>query len=283
MPELLLSLLFKLYRLPVGHRLFGMRKTRELVRTERELVALVEASLAHDTTLLENRTRFVEQRNIKPTWPAKVIELDQEHDHLLSCFEKVVGGMEGGPAGAPTTLAAKRFRGSLFAGGLTSLIQLDFVQQREQTQTWLNRLARESREDIEVLGLKPMFDRLTAVTAEFGQLIDQNKPQASLTYAQLRDLEAQGHELMLRYVVAVCARHNSGSLEDNAARARLLAPILERNEVVGEMFRKRAIADVDPNTGEVVQPAVQPVGPVSPISGPVDGPIGGGASPFVNR
>lgn len=283
MPELLLSMLLNLYRQPVGHRLHAMRKTRDLVQREPELLGLVEACLTHDTSLLENRTRFVEQRNLKTSWPVKVIELDQEHDRLLSSAEKVVSGMEGGPAGVPTTLAANRMRRSLFAGGLVSLTQLDFVQQREQTQTWLIRLARESKEDIEVLGLKAIIDRLTAVTTEFGHLIDQNKPEASVTYEQLRDGEAQGQELMLRYVVAVCARYNGGSPDDNAARVRLLTPILERNQVVGEMYRKRAVTDVNPDTGEVVQPAVQPVGPVSPTPGPNDAPIGGASSPFVNK
>jgi len=280
MPEYLLSVLFKYYRQPVGHRLYAMRKTKEMVQREPQLLALVEACLAHDTALLEKRTRFVELRGAKPNWPPRAIELDQEHDRLLSGAEKVVLGMESGPAGAPTTLAATRLRGSLFAGGLVSLTQLDFVQQREQTQTWLTRLARESKEDIEVLGLKAIFDRLGVVTTEFGELIDQNKPEASVTYEQLRDGEAQGHELMLRYVVAACARYNSGSPEDNAARTRVLAPIMERNEVVGELYRKRAVTDVNPDTGEVVQPAVQPVGPVSPIG---EAPIGGASSPFVNR
>ena len=283
MPELPLSMFFKLYRLPVGRRVHCMRKSGEQVKGERKLAGLVEACLRHDTALLETRTRFVEQRNMKSTWPVKVIELDQEHDHLLSSFHLVVQGMAGGPVGAPTTIAADKMRSTVFAGGLASLTQLDFVQEREQTQVWLTRLARESKEEIEVLGLKPIFDKLTAVTAEFGQLIDQNKPKATVTYEQLRDAEAQGHELMLRFVVAVCAMYDGEGPNDDADRARLLSPIVEQNEIVAEMYRKRAVTDVNPDTGDVVDPAVQPVGPLSPVVGPTDAPIGGGALPFINK
>lgn len=283
MPDTSLTAISSLYRQPTGRRLYAMRKTKEMVQREAHLLALVEACLAHDTALLEKRTRFVEQRGIKPNWPPKAIELDQEHDRLLSSMDRVVDGMLYGPVGALTTIAAGKLKSTLFAGGLASLTQLDFVQQREQTQVWVTRLARESKEEIAVLGLKPIFDRLVAVIAEFGQIIDQNKPQATVTYEQIRQDEAIGHEMMLRYVVGVCGRYLSDSPEDCDGRARLLAPILEQNEIVGELYRKRAVTDVNPDTGDVVDPAVQPVGPVSPPTGPNDAPIGGSSSPFVNK
>jgi hypothetical protein len=222
-------------------------------------------------------------RNLKTTWPVRVIELDQEHDRLLASMDKVLAGMEGGPDDALSTLAAGKLRRTLFSAGLAALTQLDFVQQREQTQAWLTRLANESKEEIEVLGLKRMFDRLAVVTAEFGQLIDQSKQQAPMTYDKLRDAEAVGHDLILRFVVGICAKHNGQEPGDEAARASLLAPILEQNELVRDLYRKRAITDVDPETGDVVQPGVQPVGPVSPPPATGELPIGGGASPFTNK
>lgn len=58
-----LSDLFALYRLPVGRRLHCMRRTAELVKNDSKFTALVDACLQHDTALLADRTRFVEQRS----------------------------------------------------------------------------------------------------------------------------------------------------------------------------------------------------------------------------
>jgi len=283
MHDVPLSYLSRLYRLPVGRRLHCMRKTAELVKDDPKLASRVDACLQHDTALLADRTRFVEQRGQKTTWPARVIQLDQEHDRLLGCIHTVVGGMEGGPHDAPSTFAAARLRRTLFASGLAALTQIDFVQEREQTQAWLTRLFSEFHADVEVLGIRSMLDRLAAVVAEFGQLLDENKPQPTVTYEQIRKAEARGQTLMLQFVNGVCDKHDGEQPGGDAERARLLGPIVEQNEIVRELYRKRAITDVNPDTGEVVSSGGQPLNPASCTAPDTDeSPLGGGAAPFTS-
>jgi hypothetical protein len=159
--------------------------------------------------------------------------------------------MESGPETASSTIAARKLRSTWLSEGVAPLTQIDFVQEREQTQAWLTRIANESTGEVALLGLTSIVERLTLVTTEFGQLIDQNKPQRTVAYDKLRDAEVIGHDLMLRFVAAVAVRHNGAKPGDDAARASLLAPIVEQNEVVRSLYRKRAVTDVDPETGEV--------------------------------
>lgn len=54
----------------------------------------------------------------------------------------------------------RRILQNVYAAGVASLTQLEFVRQRESTNTWLARFNGELRDDVVLLGVAPMVDRL---------------------------------------------------------------------------------------------------------------------------
>jgi hypothetical protein len=249
-----LSDLFNIYRLPVGRRVFALRKTRGLIETDPDQLLLVNAAMAHDTNVLELRAGWLVTKDIAAKYPPRVIELDIEHDRLLASIHRVADGIASGmseqtPAGA----AARRILQNVYAAGVAALIQLEFVQQRESTNTWLARLNGELRDDVVLVGVAPMVDRLAQVNAEFGNLLDGFQPPAKVTFEQLRTQDLLGQELMLRVVASIAGRYNGHKAGDDDKRTALLSPILAQNQEVAETYRRKTrVSDVDPSTGVVV-------------------------------
>jgi hypothetical protein len=162
----------------------------------------------------------------------------------------IASGMsEQAPAGA----AARRILQNAYPAGVAALIQLEFVQQRESTNTWLARLNGALRDDVVLVGVAGMVDRLAQVNAEFGNLLDAFQPPAKVTVEELRTQDLLGQELMLRVVAFIAGRYNGHKAGDDDKRTALLGPSLAQNHEVAETYRRETrVSDVDPSTGVVV-------------------------------
>ena len=171
-------------------------------------------------------------------YPARVTELDLEHDRLLGAIQMLALANEAGQPGAPSTVAANKINSSVFSDGLPPLIHIDFVQEREQTSAWLDRFHGDLAPEINAIGARHLVELLAAVVEEFGQLLDENKPDPELTYDQLRADDLVGHDMMLRFVAAVCAKHVGTAPGDLEARAALLRPIFDQNAVLTDLYRR---------------------------------------------
>jgi hypothetical protein len=251
--------LFNIYRIPAGRRTFGLRKVRPLVGTQADVLLLVDDAMAQDAKVLGLRGRWLVSRSKNPKYPPRLIELDFDHDRLVSSMARVADAMASGmDEETPLGAAARRLVDGVFAAGVAALTQLDFVQQRESTTSWLARLTGDLSDDAVLIGLQPMRDRLVAVNQEFGKLLDAFEPASKVTFEELRKEDLLGQEMMLRVVAAIAGRYNGSKDGHDAKRASLLAPILEQNDAVGESYRrKRTITDVDPESGEVVTDPVE--------------------------
>jgi hypothetical protein len=251
--------LFNIYRMPAGRRTFGLRKVRLLVGTEPDLLHLVDDAMAQDGKVLALRGRWLVSRSKNPKYPPRLIALDLEHDRLVASMVRVADAMVSGTdEESPLGVAARRLVDGVFAAGVAALTQLDFVQQRESTGSWLARLTGDLSDDAVLIGLQPMRDRLVAVNQEFGSLLDAFEPASKVSFEGLRKEDLLGQELMLRVVAAIAGRYTGSKDGDDAKRAALLAPILQQNDQVGESYRrKRTITDVDPDSGEVVTDPVE--------------------------
>lgn len=243
-----LSRLIAIHRLPVGRRMFAMRKTVPLVEGDPELLERVRASMTHDQAVLDGQTRWMQAKNMKDTaWPARVRELNSEHDSLIAAIENVLSGMAQGLAGTAKGEAAARVHAAMFPDGVVPLTHREFVVQREVTDTWLKRLRTEFSKDVEVATIGPMVDRLEAVNNEFGQLMDAHTPAQSMNYEDLQVADAKGQELMLAVVAKILGKYD----RDEVMRDQLLAPVLQQhNEVSKKRRQRRRPTDVNPTTGE---------------------------------
>jgi hypothetical protein len=216
------------------------------------IVPLIDAAMAKDTEALELRAQWVSARSKTPKYPPRLFALDLEHDRLLGSMSKVTFAVA--DALGPETdqgAAAQRVAEGAFTGGLPALTQLDFVQQRESTKVLLDRLNGALAADVVTLGLATVRDRLAVVNEEFGTILDAFEPEARVSFDRFRQEDLTGQEMMLRVVAVVAGRYNGAAAGDDAMRAKLLAPILHQNAAVAESFRrKRAVTDVNPNSGE---------------------------------
>jgi hypothetical protein len=248
--------LFTLYRFTPGRRLYALRRTRERLAPNDPLLADIDAAIEVDKKTLELLTRWQTQRRSTDNWPQEALQLDREHDRLWAALQRACHAIAVGYGpDSPQGAAANRILNSVFASGISALIHLPFVEQRERTDAWLARLTGELAADVQAAGLEPIVARLAEVNTRFGQLLDQHKPQGGIAYEQLLQANADGELALLRIVAMLTGR----TAKDDAERARLLEPILQQNEQIAHSHRRSAkVPDVDPNTGEVVEPAAGP-------------------------
>ena len=250
-----LSDILNFYRFPAGRRIYALRKTLELLEAGDPLAAKIDASISIDRNALDKQTRWQAIRDAKISWPKEVIELDHEHDRLWGalsgmCSSLAVGLGDESEQGA----AAGRLDKTLFSSGVTAIIHLAFVEQRETTAAWLDRLQGELKADVELAGVSGFVQKLADVNARFGELLDKREEASGLSYGDVKSAEEKGHVAFLQVVAMLVGRE----AENDAERARLLDPILKQNEAIGLMHkRRRNVPDVNPDTGEVTDPPVE--------------------------
>jgi hypothetical protein len=261
MPSSDLNNLFNLYELPAGRRVHALRRLHAIVKDDPNLTDLatqVASAMDTSTNTLDLRTRWAESKNEKTTYPAEVLVLNQEHDQIFASLERICTGMaQGMLPSSPQAIAATRLLSSVFALGLAPLTQKDFVEQRETTNVWLKRFDSEFSQDLATLGVVPMISRLRTVNDSLGKLIDQSRAKSGVAWDTVQQSDTAGQQQLLQVVAAIVGRFSGRHPGDNDKRAALLEPILEQNEKVADMYRKRArVTDVDPETGKETEPVV---------------------------
>jgi len=251
--------LFSLYRLPAGRRLFALRKVRSLASSDPPIVALVDDAIAHDTKVLELRGKWLVSKDVAVKYPARLMELDAEHDRIVSSMAAVAHGLSAGmQEETPIGAAARRIVQRVFGAGIAPLTKLDFVQQRESTNTWLALLNGELSDDAVLIGIGPMRDRLASVNKEFGEMLDAFQPETKISYDAWRTEDKLGQEKLLRVLAVIAGKYCGAKPGDDEMRTKLLAPILQQNDAVADTYRRRRpVTDVNPDSGEVVTDPVQ--------------------------
>ncbi|MFW5740463.1 MAG: hypothetical protein ACOC1F_08860 [Myxococcota bacterium] len=256
-----LASLLNIYVMPAGRRLHALRKTHAVAQqkvSSPDLHSFISVAMDKNMGALEGRTRWGEAKNEKIAYPEGAMLLNHEHDQIYASVHNVAGGMaEGMPAGTPLAEAGAMILATVYADGLAALTQKDYVQQREVTNVWLSRMNSDLAEFIDVLGVRPMIDRLAVVNDEMGAIIDEVKTRAPVTWDDIKAADAAGQLAMLQVVAEIIGRFSGRKPGDDEMRAKLLAPILEQNDKVGELYRRRSkVTDVDPESGEENDPPI---------------------------
>lgn len=211
---------------------------------------------AKHTALRSSRASsfWLAKRKEKLTWPKEVIQLDHEHDRLWGALSGMCTALAALGSDSEAGAAAIRLMTTVFPSGVTAIIHLPFVEQRETTNAWLNRVHGEFANDVAAIGASAIVQRLTDVNTRFGELLDRRHEQVDLTYAQVREDDEKGSMAFYRIVAMLIGRE----AENDRARERLLGPMLQQNGELAETFRRRrTVKDVDPTTGEVTEPPVE--------------------------
>lgn len=256
-----LTLLYNLYELSTGRRIFALGQVRDraLERGIMEVVAHVDAAIDHDRATRQTDTRWA-ARDQPAAVDAAVKPIDILLDRALSAMrDAAVAQAEVARPGDGLAEQVDGFLRAVFPLGVAAVTSLPYVEELAAVEHILEKLQGPQAAAVIELGLTRHAERLAELVTSYRDALCA--PPIDLTWDDVRAARARGQELLLEAVALIIALTRDGTPESSAARADLLAPILEQNDAVRRYMRaRRKVEDVDPSTG-----VVQPEPPVAPV------------------
>jgi len=264
--------LIALYQIPSGRRVFALGRVAEVVARRRldGLRPWVEEALAADRETLSLELSW-RRTSRQPLHGRQARELDRKVDRALAAIDGVLASvLKGFEPESPRAWVARALRAALFPAGVHAVTSLSFVEQHETVALLLRRL-REPRDlagKVASLGLEDMVARLAALNARYGA--ELARPAEVVTFAEVRAGRKRGQANLARITALVLAQFAGDDEQD--ALDELLRPILEQNEAVRlHRGRRRAVTDVDPATGDDLEPAAGAADPAARADEPAPG------------
>ena len=264
-----LQAMINLRVLSTGRRLFALTQVMKAAgeRSFGELEAHCAIALKHDrnTRALETRWAAPAEKKTSPVQP-----IDVKADRTLVDIRDVAE-THAGPGEEDEDLR-KEVRGMLTAiypEGVLAVIQRPYIEQLSAMDGILETLkVKKFASLVADLGLTRKVKQLTKQVAEYRAALEQPTPE-TVGWDKVRVARAEGQDLVLQAVVMILARYRTHSADDVAARTALLGPILEQDEAVRLYLKaRRAVEDVNPDTGAIDPSA--PIGdaPAAPAPSP---------------
>jgi hypothetical protein len=261
-----------LYRFTSGRVLFAMGQVVDAAKSfDAGLGEIVEH--AGSTIKQAKKTRATEgkyaQAQKTPKGNPKVGKLDVELDRSLVAFRNAAQAVidngpedesDDGPQRAHSLLDA------VFPRGVTAITQATHVDELSLVEGLLATIKQDHADTVAELGLDRYVKRVAKLAPQFKAALKE-KPPVDVDSSQVRAARDRMQEMLLEVVAMIAGRFPRRTDEDIAARRALLGPILQQNAAVGQYIRtRRAVEDVDPNTG-APQPSALP-DPVADAAAP---------------
>jgi hypothetical protein len=279
MEEVKLASLFggTYYLFSTGRRHFAMLQVKSAAISSgyADIASHCDVAIAHDRQTRDLEAVWVGQKPDGQFSP-EARQLDIYVDAaVVALRDGIDAAARTSAPGDPLGEAAVKLGQELYPQGAAAITTLPFVDELGQVQRILARVSHADwASTVQALGLSRHVARLAALEPQYSAAI--GAPGAKVTFAQVKDARAKGQSLMLQAVAMILGRHPSDSPADLAGRAALLGPIHAQNEAIrGYLRSRRAVEDVNPETGEV-EPAA-PQGSGAPAAGglaPAGAPAG---------
>lgn len=243
-----LSNLFALYILTPGRRIYALGRVLERVEAKEivELIAPIEVAIEHDRHTLElDAARFGRVR-------IPVRERDAAVDRTLSTIDHLLAHY----AENSKKPGASMLRATLFPSGLFHHIRLPHIEQSAANQRVLSILEGPTHAAwLDAHGLRPLIEELREEHDAFAAALEGRDAETVPNWARVKAARAQGQELYL----AIVARIVAIFADAPAIRDELLEPIWNQDQLIRDYRRHRrnVVADVDPDSGEVLEPVAQ--------------------------
>lgn len=212
---------------------------------------VVQARAAADATT-EVRVLWSRARS-QPTARGRAAELDAQIDRALGSIATITQSlMRGLPADDPTHQAAKALLDLALPEGAGPVASLAYEAELNYVRKMLQRV--EAAGDLAArAGVAPVIATLTRLVPLFEAELSA-RPEL-MEYSVLREHEAEMRRAYAAVVVQIAAAFLDPGQE--SALKGALAPILEQVERVRQARRDRkAVRDVDPQSGVEVEPTV---------------------------
>jgi hypothetical protein len=252
--------LISLNVLTVGRRLLAMRQTLVVVQRRGEpapLLTSVQGLIAYDSGLVARERLWRQQRDETTRRPlARKIDyaLDRQLNVVFTTTGQLIEGLD------PEQDKALIERGQAllaahFPSGVGAITRLPFDDELEVVRDIVSSLEGEQWADVvSDLGLPRQVARLRALMEAYAEALS-GLPQALIEFKALRAERWLGHELMLGVVAQVLGLYHAPDPASVASREALLLPIRAQEQRVSEYLkRRRRVSDVDPDTGEEIEP-----------------------------
>lgn len=271
-----LSSLINVYTLSTGRRLLALGQVQKAAKEcgFKELVAHCQQAQEHD-----RKTRATEsiwaQASTAPVGNAALQRIDYQLDRTLVAIRDGAQAHAEGAADGDVETPARvaKLLSAIFPYGVTAVTRATFVDELSAVERILEQVKDpELASIVEELGLVRLVKQLARQAVEYRRALEVPDGRKK-SFGDVRAARAKGQHHVLVAVVMILARYPGDSPEEAAARGALLGPIVAQNEAVRLYLKaRRAVQDVNPETGEIEQdaPAEEPSG--APANGDGAGP-----------
>lgn len=261
----MLDRFIKVRQFGVGRRLFSIGKLKEAASklNNTALVDFANEALAHDQTVTQPlNVRWRAQKSGAEPGPQvsnEGREADQAFDTCLGGIDRVLLGLPRiwGTNQEPTR-KARKLRAQFFPAGVGEITSLSWVDEVAEGR----RIVRDARSqtfaaDVQSAGLTDAIMRLEELTDALDDAIKRDP--VGVLFSEVRGARAKG-QAYLRALIAKCIGDYPHMTEDDeAARLSLLAAVVEQDDKIAFYNRRRRpVPDIDPTTGDEVEPDEAP-------------------------
>ena len=253
--------LIKLVVFTTGRRIYALRKVRAtaLALSLTDLVAHIDAAIAHDRTTLTLEARWRGRRVYGRRHAPETTDIDNRLDQLLTGVRNtLMTFIQALSQGDPRREAAERFVDGVFPQGVYPITSLPFIDQLAAIEDLLDRIAADFSAEVALLSISHLIALIAEVTDEYREALDQGPSR--LDYATVKAAQDRGQDFLLAIVaMALGAFYRIDDPAHNDAREALLAPIMDQQEAIREYLRaRRPVEDVDPDGDGEPIPAPEP-------------------------
>ena len=247
-----LESLFNLYVFTTGRGLFAIRGVRKLAEEQAftQLVDHCDSTIAYydDTRALE--LRWSTDRSATGTNPVAQ-RIDVLGDTTLGALrDTAVAQAKGAPEGDPIHQLVADFLQAIFPLGVHAVTSLGFVEESARVDDIVTQLQGPLAPSVTEIGLTRLANRLADLAAQYRKALEAPSPSL-IDWGHVRAARAEAQGRLLEAIAIIVGKHHARTPEGTAARLALLAPILKQQDAIGAYLRaRRAVDDVDPETGE---------------------------------
>ena len=262
--------LSNLAKLPLGRCGFALRAVAERADAvgQREIASFAQQGADSVKESMAMALRF--QASPNGQYPPEAVALDGQVDNCVAGVAGYLDVQRRVYPDEPAGLAAERLSRALLPEGIAAVTRLPFTEQHEQIDALLQRAeADDLAGDIgAVPELRNLLARLRKRNQEYGEVLRQS--QSGPSRDEVREALEESQERVAQTLSLIIGLYASRDPEKVDERDHLLEPILVQDQATRALRRRRrAVVDVDPDTGETLDPssnagdngAPEPTGP----------------------
>lgn len=250
-----LSQYFDFYEFTTGRRLFALRAIVALAESlgEQEIADSAREAVEFNEEVRETEQQWARERNVDQSVRVAADKLDDVVDRTVGGFHtRLKSDVQTFPADTPLGKKARELKRKAFPEGAAAVINQAFEDELSTLEQMNKLLAKMRASHVEPLGHGAVVDRIADLTVEYAEALEAPKTR-KLDFKNVRAMRLQGQEHMLRVAAKIVGQFNGESPGDAETRQKLMLPIVEQNERIGDYYRRRRqVPDIDPDTGEDV-------------------------------